>query len=124
MKDIKKTKNTISPVTGKGAAPQQVAFTVKFPKVTGLSIEKEVYAAAAFFGVLVATYAASMVGITIFAIQEKNYSFKTEELRSEQNISNTASAQDALVLSGIDVHKDRMTHVYVNATQMTNVSQR
>lgn len=124
MRDIKKTKTIISTAVDKKTAPQQAGFAVQLPRLTGLSIEKEVYAAAAFFGVLLATYAASMVGITIFAIQEKNYTFKTEELRSEQSISNTASAQDALALSGLDVHKDRMTHLYINDTQMTSVSQR
>ena len=125
MRDIKKTKSIITSVKeDKAVVAKQSGFSVRVPKLTGFSIEKEVYMAATMLGVLVVTYTASMIGITVFAVQEKNYSFKTDELRSQQNISSNSQSEDALALAELDVHKDRMSHIYIQNSQMMNVSQR
>jgi hypothetical protein len=125
MRDIKKTKSIITSVQeNKATVTKQAGFSMKIPKLSGFSVEKEVYVAAVMLGVLVVTYTASMIGITVFAVQEKNYSFKTDELRSQQNISNNSQSEDALALAELDVHKDRMTHIYIQSAQMMNVSQR
>lgn len=125
MRDIKKTKSIITSVKeNKAIVAKQGGFSVRVPKLTGFSIEKEVYMAAVTLGVLVVTYTASMIGITVFAVQEKNYSFKTDELRSQQNISSNSQSEDVLALAELDVYKDRMSHIYIQNSQMMNVSQR
>lgn len=119
MKDIKnKTISIKTRVTEKQAA-------------TTLSFKKPIFfkyynlAASGVFGILLAVYMGSMIGISVFAIQEKSYSVKTEALRSQEASTRSSEGKEtALALSNLNLNKDHMSHIYVSSETMNSMSQR
>lgn len=121
MRDIKNKKtilNTKVPLNNKEG------FVLNIPQVNTSSVKYHNYFAGGMLGVMIGIYVGSMVGISIFAIQEKNYSFKTEELKSSQSVNQLDQNKDVLTLSSLDLNQDHTVHLYVSKDTMTAMSSR
>lgn len=121
MKDIKnKSISTKESVAIKNAA--------KLPTFKKLNLFKFKYyniLAGGTFGVLLAVYVGSMIGISVFAIQEKSYTVKTSELLSQEiSVQNNMNKEDSLALSDLNLNKDRMSHIFISEGNMNSMSRR
>jgi hypothetical protein len=128
MKDIRT--NKISKPIISVQTPLAPTFSYGYKKVqknvaTRLSSNFYTYGVLTVLCLSVGFYVASMIGITVIAVQDKNYTFQTNELKAS-NSEDASSAQESevLALSQLNLKNDHIEHLYILNEQTGNMSRK